>query len=101
MTHPTPPKYNPRWVLWLRTQGETPETFKVRTTPDAEITQIDGLPWTIVYSEWIRARWREWAATIGFKHGCVSTQLPWERALAAGHTQEDFDHWLEERVNAQ
>lgn len=95
-----PPEYNPRWLLWLRTIGETPATFKVRTTPDGEITKIDGLPWTIVYSEWVRARWREWAAELGFTTGDASHRLPWERALASGHTQEDFDRWLGQEVGS-
>lgn len=99
-----PPKYNARWLIWLRTIGETPETFRRRESePYGELTKVDvdgkKTLWTIAYSEWVRARWREWAAELGFKVGDASTQFPWERALASGHTQEDFDRWLEARFS--
>lgn len=98
-----PPEYNPRWVLWLRSIGETPETFRRQEPePYGELTKVDvdgqKTLWTIAYVEWVCARWREWAAELGFTTGDASHRLPWERALAAGHTQEDFDRWLERKA---
>lgn len=95
-------QWNPRFVLWARAIGKVPEDFK--RGEDDELARVEhpttgqSLPWTFVFSEWIRARWKEWAAELGYKDGEWGTA---ERsAIADGRDRgaTAFDPWLERYV---
>ncbi len=99
----TPPAplgdWNPRFVLWARSRGKLPEAFGRDADGDIKRIEHDGatLPWTLVFSFWIRARWNEWATQLGFTRG----ERRHEDALHSGHTAAEFDAWLERRVEKQ
>ena len=90
--------YNPRWVLWLKTLGSSPDQFQVKDEhgDSARIPHPSGglVPWGIVFSEWIRGKWHTWATELGFERDGFGNQ-PHEIALTSGYTPEDFDRWLE------
>ena len=87
---------NPRVLLWLRAIKLAPADIS-RKGEDVPEVSVNGflLPWTIHYSEWIQARWREWRGSLGYP---TKGLTPWHRALAGGHTGAEFDAWLEESV---
>jgi hypothetical protein len=105
-TAQTYPLLNPRFVLWLKSRGLSPDQFQVRNEED-EITRVVDplddqkrmLPWTIVFTFWIENRWRAWGVTVG----CSDKGLtPWEEAFLRGPkslTQDDFDRWLESNLS--
>lgn len=84
---------NPRWVLWLRSRGETPETMQ--RDDDGLVVDTDGAsrPAACVFMLWIQDAWRRWAAELGFTGSWAH-----EKALMSGHTVDEFDVWLERQV---
>lgn len=92
---------NPRVLAWLRAVGLTPEDTYRKSGDDVPMVTIDGHRniWTIHYSEWIMARWTEWAHGLGFKrtHGQDAHIM----ALFGGHTDAEFDAWLGVRGETQ
>lgn len=78
---------NPRVLLWLAAAGLAPADIARRSGEDVPRVTVGGERnlWTVHYTCWIGARWREWARTKGFRDP-VAAQL-------AGHV--DFDEWLE------
>jgi len=93
---PGPVRLNPRWALWMTSRGEDPASF-VPAAPGEDCPRVleaggSSLPRPLAFSLWIRARWAEWAAGLGFRNH--------EGALRAGHTHEAFDAWLMEKVRA-
>lgn len=91
---------NPRWALWMLSRGEDPASF--RLAPDDEpvlVPDEDGrsLPRAMVFSLWVRARWAEWAAELGFTKASGG-DYPHEVAQRCGHTAAQFDAWLERKV---
>lgn len=91
--------WNPRFVRWARSRGKLPDAFGRDADGDIERIEHDGamLPWTLVFSFWIRARWNEWATELGFTRG----EYRHEAALHSGHTAAEFDAWLERHVERQ
>jgi hypothetical protein len=84
---------NPRVLLWLKATGLTAADI----APDAvtgDTARLDGMPWTIRFTQWCLSRWTEWAGTLGFTEGA----RPHDTALLSGHTSEEFDLWLAARV---
>lgn len=79
-----PIEYNPRFVIWTRTLGRTPESFY--RGEDDEIPKLDGMPWTLVFMLWIQAQWGAWERSQGRKPG--------EPLSPSDHKQ--FDKWLSE-----
>jgi hypothetical protein len=100
-TTTTPPfgDWNPRFVLWARSRGQSPDAFG--RDADGDITRLahEGgtMPWTVVFSFWIHDRWKEWATELGFTRG----EHRHEVALRSGHTAAEFDAWLECHVDLQ
>lgn len=101
-------KWNPRYVLWTRAIGKAPEDLQ--RGEDGEIARVRDpesgklLPWTYVYSKWVRERWREWALELGYKDR--DGWLAHESAIANGADRGEtaFDPWLErwvERLRAE
>ena len=96
-----PADYNPRVSLWLRAVGL--ERAAIEREPGRDsvlVPDADGhpLPWSILFSEWIMAQWRAWAASLGFvRNGGYDAH---HLAQFAGHTAAEFDAWLVERVAA-
>lgn len=96
---------NPRWVCWMVSRGEDPATF-VPTAPGEDCPRIvdpaDGkmYPRPMVFSLWVQARWREWAAELGFTM-MREGRYPQEDALFSGHTAEEFDAWLRAKVGVE
>jgi hypothetical protein len=89
-----PHDINPRVVCWAKSRGEDVRTLlSERFVVDAG----DRLLWTIVYSEWIMARWQEWAGELGFTRH-EGGNRPHENAQANGHTADEFDAWLKKKV---
>jgi hypothetical protein len=86
---------NPRVLLWLKANGLTPDSIARRSGEDVRQVVIDGHRnlWTVHYIAWIDRRWREWAASLGF-----NTQRD---AVLSGHTHDEFDAWLERKVQSQ
>jgi|PlaIllAssembly_1097288.scaffolds.fasta_scaffold123619_5 hypothetical protein len=78
---------NVRVVAWARTRGIDP-TLLVRMIPDEDQYMVDGLPWTIPFSEWIRAKWDEWWKL------CPS---PYSKTCAHCYNHEAFNAWLQEK----
>lgn len=79
---------NPRVVAWARVHG-IDLALLVREDPEADLFRVDGLPWTILFSEWITAKWREWRK--------LCTHVPdMKRPLCDHcHNHEKFDAWLQ------
>jgi hypothetical protein len=97
--HACPGNLNPRVWWWLKAVGLEWPAIQRQDDEDTRMVTVDGERslWTILYSEWIRARWAEWAGTLGFtrrEHGYA----PHELALAGGHDAREFDTWLEATV---
>lgn len=93
---------NPRWVCWMLSRGDDPRTF-VCTRLDGEVPRVADeagrvLPRTLVFSQWVQARWREWASELGFADR--NGRLAHEVALGSGRTHADFDAWLSAKVGA-
>lgn len=83
---------NPRWALWMLSRGEDPASYEPSTYDKPKY--IDGMPRALVFSFWIRDRWREWAEGLGFTRG-REMRTPWEEAIWRGAgTASDFDAWL-------
>jgi len=76
---------NPRVMAWARSRGVN-HTRLVREDPDKDQFLVDGLPWTILYSEWIMRKWREWW-----------TLCPLSSPAGLEHyfDAEGFDAWLQ------
>lgn len=91
--------WNPRFVLWARSRGTTPDAFGRDADGDIERIEYDRarLPWTVVFSFWIHEKWEEWATEIGFTRG----EYRHVAALRSGHTEAEFDAWLERHVDRQ
>jgi hypothetical protein len=85
---------NPRWVLWLRSRGETPETMQ-RDDDGLVVDPVDCAkrPAACVFMLWMQDAWRRWATELGFVGS-----YPHETALLSGHTADEFDVWLEGQV---
>lgn len=80
---------NPRFVLWCEAHSFDPAEIG----RDAEgVTRIDGTPWTVLFMIWVRERWAEWSASLGFK--ASGSRLAHEVALVSGFSHVDFDAWL-------
>lgn len=99
------PELNPRWVLWAIARGANPYDFIRPEGSDEPVYVIDyedeqrrRLPSAMVFSFWVRARWREWAAERGFTKCDAWGNQPHEVALRSGHTYADFDAWLRRKV---
>ena len=107
---------NPYIVCWLRSMklepgdigwwdGEihpdpvTRSSHMVRDPKDNKLR-----PWSLVFKFWIRGKWGEWAASLGFfpigstpahhlamdgRHGALG------KPGKPGHTREEFSAWLE------
>jgi len=93
--------WNPRFVLWCESRGFQPDSFDRDEDEDMKLVTHhngDGVqyPWTLVFSDWIKAQWKEWAHSIGFKDrdGWQAHRL----AQAAGHGHAEFDAWLRLKV---
>lgn len=84
-------KWNPRWVAWLKSRGETPETF-TKDEDGLVVDPHDGKkrPAALVYILWMQNAWQLWAIERGFRSH--------EEALMAGMTHAEFDAWLERRA---
>jgi len=95
---------NPRWVCWMISRGEDPGKFEL-AAPGEDCPRVvdptDGklLPRPLVFSFWIRARWAEWAAELGFTKS-KDGWYPHELALF-GRSHEDFDAWLRAKVGVE
>jgi len=83
---------NPRVVAWARVRGINPEVL-VRSNPDSDLYRVDRVPWTIVYSEWIRAKWDEWRK--------LCTHVPDAKHPLCDHCHNHakFDAWLQETTS--
>lgn len=87
---------NSWWALWMISRGEDPASYKASTYDNPQY--VDGMPRALVYSLWIRDRWREWAEGLGFTYGC-NGRTPWQEAMWRGAgTADDFDAWLVEKI---
>lgn len=88
------PSLNPRVLIWLAAVGLRPSAIVRLCGEDVPLVKINGERnlWTIFYSEWITARWHEWAAKLGFTRGAE----PWRVAQREGHSADEFDRWLRE-----
>jgi hypothetical protein len=90
---------NPRVLLWLQATGLTLADIEPRDGESARITRgSHRLPWSIFFSEWIMARWDEWARGLHFtpEHGSYAHEV----AQLYGHTAEEFDAWLKHEVES-
>lgn len=87
---------NPRVLLWLAAHQLSPNSIVRLSGDDIPQVTIAGERnlWTVHYSQWISKRWRDWAATLGFVKGST----PWREALLAGHSDAEFDRWLQKEV---
>ena len=86
-------KFNPRWVCWSASRGESPEyRSELAVDPDDGKTY----PRTLIFMLWIQARWREWATELGFKSSQWGEAH--RTALASGRTEKEFDAWLRAKV---
>lgn len=85
---------NPRYVLWCRAHGYYPREMTLRNGCPRRVPDGRGrvLPWTVVFMFWIEDRWRQWSEELGYANR--------REALLGGHTVEEFDRWLEEKVEA-
>ena len=94
------PELNPRFVHWAISRGEHPYDTVSATERgiDEEIRRIDGVPWTVAFTQWIRAMWTEWAIGLGYRR--EGMYHPHEVALASGRRHEVFDEWLSRKVGA-
>ena len=94
-----PKDTNPRLWLWLLSAGLTLDAINRDHNGDMpKMRASDGTDhiWSIVYTEWILARWDEWALELGFK--VAYGRSAHDNALAAGHTHAEFDAWLLAKV---
>ena len=86
------PKFNPRFILWLRSRGvANPHEFNT-TYENGHVSYIGTLPWTLVFTGWTARQRHAWAEELGFSGVRNVTE-----ALGAGHTEAEFDAWLEEK----
>lgn len=98
------PNLNPRFVCWAFSRNAHPYDFTrvERGEPDDDVILVEDrgsrLPWTIVYSQWIMARWREWGTELGFKRD--GHHEAYEVAQLNGHPAEEFDAWLRRKTGA-
>ena len=69
-------RLEPRFVRWARSRGKLPDAFGRDADGDIERIEHDGamLPWTLVFSFWIRARWNEWATELRFTRASTVTR---------------------------
>lgn len=89
---------NPRVLLWL-IDAEQPFDLIARRSGEDIPLVAEGdqkYPWTVLFVDWIQQRWREWALSLGFKGS-----LPHRKALLGGHTDNEFDAWLVDRVRGE
>ncbi|MFZ2152063.1 MAG: hypothetical protein WAV09_03085 [Minisyncoccia bacterium] len=89
---------NPRVLLWLRAAKLTADDI-VRIDPD-EVRRIpvEGgeRMWTLVYIEWSKRMYHEWAESLGFRGGNYFDAH--DRAFLAGHTMEEHVAWVEAQI---
>jgi hypothetical protein len=79
-------KWNPRVLLWARVRGIEEELIKHGTGGDPY--RVDGLPWTVVYSQWVRDMWKD------FHCLCHGTPERGECCAGDADTHRRFDEWL-------
>lgn len=87
---------NPRVALWLRAHGMT--EADIARDPEGDSRRVTvgehTLPWTILYGQWIRAQWRAWGQSFGFRGDNAH-----EDAERAGKNRNgEFDAWLRAQV---
>jgi hypothetical protein len=75
-------------LLWLKAVGLEEKDIARKSGEDVPRVTVAGYKnlWTLLYSEWILARWTEWARLLGYKDH--------RAAGAEGHTDAEFDTWL-------
>lgn len=89
---------NPRVLLWLEHHGLTPDDIARPSGEDVRMVTIHGERnlWTVHYSQWIMGCWHEWATSLGFKRTAFAAAH--NNARLAGHSDAEFDAWLERKV---
>lgn len=89
---------NPRVVVFLATHGLPLDTIERDSEGEIKRIALNGspMPWTAHYSLWIDHMWRDWAEQLGFKS--VGGSRAHECAIMAGHTHDEFDAWLQNKV---
>lgn len=82
-----PTTYNPRFVLWCRSRGLEPEALGPFGVGAPTLIEDEGhvVPWTMVFSLWIQARWRDWRGLPQNKH---------RDRVVVDSDAEGFDAWL-------
>jgi len=76
---------NPWVVAWARTKNIEPATL-IRTSLDDDLACVGNLPWTILYSEWIQAKWKEWRSWCPDPSG--------QTCFGHCHDSQSFSAWL-------
>lgn len=79
---------NPRVVAWARAHNIDPAKL-VRESLDDDLFRVGGQLWTVLFMEWIQAKWREWRK--------LCTYVPDAKHPLCDHchNHEAFDAWLQ------
>lgn len=97
---------NPRWACWMLSRGEDPGTYRpVGVGEDVPMVLDERGEMnirTVVFSQWLNARWAEWGAQYGavlLGHTSIRSQviLYGPREIAR-NIDVHFDAWLREKV---
>ena len=89
---------NPRVAAFLAAHGLPLDVINRTNDGEMKLVTINGekLMWTMHYGWWVVDRLKDWAAELGFEPGGGS--YAHEHAFMAGHTQKEFDAWLQAKV---
>ena len=88
------PNMNPRVLLWAKANGV--DFMKLqRDRVEDPLYEVNGVPWTIEFTQWTQARWREFYKQChGNEHMLIE---------CCGSAAEDgrFDRWLYKQVTGE
>lgn len=84
---PNPKAWNPRVIAWAEAHDVDPHDL-VRDDPEDDLFRIERTPWTVLFSEWITAKWREWRAPCTHKFTREQPFCP------HCNNHDEFNAWL-------